>query len=116
MSLVAFDTHSFVKRLMAAGMPEAQAEILAEERTADLYERLASKDDLERQSNELRAEIERQSNELRAEMEKLRLSLIADTEAKLRIQTNSLVKWVAAMLVGQIVVLVTLLDLLGRIP
>jgi hypothetical protein len=26
-----FDTHAFVKRLTAAGMPEAQAEVLADE-------------------------------------------------------------------------------------
>jgi hypothetical protein len=30
MSAITFDTHAFVKRLMAAGMPEPQAEILAD--------------------------------------------------------------------------------------
>ena len=38
-----FDTHAFVKRLTGAGMPESQAEILAQGQ-ADLYERLATKE------------------------------------------------------------------------
>ena len=31
MKLAVFDTHAFVKRLTAVGMPEAQAEVLADE-------------------------------------------------------------------------------------
>jgi hypothetical protein len=31
MASVIFDSHAFIKRLTAAGMPERQAEILAEE-------------------------------------------------------------------------------------
>ena len=31
MSAIAFDTHAFIKRLTAAGMPETQAEVLADE-------------------------------------------------------------------------------------
>ena len=38
-----FDTHAFVKRLTQAGMPEDQAEILAQGQ-ADLYERLVNKE------------------------------------------------------------------------
>ncbi len=30
MTIVSIDTHAFVKRITAAGMPEAQAEVLAE--------------------------------------------------------------------------------------
>jgi hypothetical protein len=41
-----FDTHAFVKRLTAAGMPEAQAEILAEENTRLLGEQLTTKQDI----------------------------------------------------------------------
>ncbi len=33
MNAVTFDTHAFVKRLSAAGMPEPQAEVLAEEQS-----------------------------------------------------------------------------------
>jgi hypothetical protein len=45
-SVAVFNTHAFVKRLTAAGMPEAQAEALADELTPLIDERLATKDDL----------------------------------------------------------------------
>lgn len=48
MNSVTFDTHKFVKRLTEAGMPLNQAEILAEEQTRLIDERLATKDDLEK--------------------------------------------------------------------
>ena len=38
-----FDTHAFVKRLTGAGMPEDQAEVLANGQS-DLYERLVTKE------------------------------------------------------------------------
>ncbi len=46
MTAVAFDTHAFVKRLTAAGMPELQAEILADEQAKLIDEKLAMKADL----------------------------------------------------------------------
>ena len=46
MASVIFDTHAFVKRLTAAGMPVEQAEILAEEHARLIDERLATKADL----------------------------------------------------------------------
>jgi hypothetical protein len=48
MSMVSaiFDTHAFVKRLTAAGMPEQQAEILAEESTRLVGEQVATKQDI----------------------------------------------------------------------
>jgi hypothetical protein len=39
MASAIFDTHAFVKRLIAAGMPEQQAEILAEEHAGPRGER-----------------------------------------------------------------------------
>jgi hypothetical protein len=45
-SIAVFNTHAFVKRLTAAGMPEAQAEALADELTPLIEDRLATKDDL----------------------------------------------------------------------
>jgi hypothetical protein len=45
-SVAVFNTHAFVKRLTAAGMPEAQAEALADELAPLIDERLATKDDL----------------------------------------------------------------------
>jgi hypothetical protein len=46
MASAIFDTHAFVKRLIAAGMPEQQAEILAEEHARLLGEQLATKADI----------------------------------------------------------------------
>ena len=48
MASIVFDTHAFVKRLTAVGMPEEQAEALADEQAKLIDERLATKDDLER--------------------------------------------------------------------
>lgn len=46
MGALTFDTHKFIKRLTEAGMPLGQAEVLAEEQTRLIDERLATKDDL----------------------------------------------------------------------
>jgi hypothetical protein len=46
MATTIFDTHAFIKRLTAAGMPEPQAEILAEEQARLLNEHIATKADL----------------------------------------------------------------------
>ena len=46
MSALTFDTHKFIKRLTEAGMPLGQAEVLADEQTKLIDERLATKDDL----------------------------------------------------------------------
>ena len=48
MSATSFDTHAFVKRLTQAGMPEAQAEVLADSQTKLIDEKLATKQDLKK--------------------------------------------------------------------
>ena len=48
MNAFAFDTHAFVKRLTAVGMPEAQAEALADEQVRLIDDRLATKEDIAR--------------------------------------------------------------------
>ena len=47
MSSIVFDTHAFVKRLTSVGMPEEQAEALADEQAKLVDERLATKADIE---------------------------------------------------------------------
>jgi len=86
MSTVIFDTHSFIKRLVGAGMPEQQAEILADEHARLLNERLATKPDLEK----LRAELQRDMAELKA----------------------GILQWIAGMLVAQAAIIATLVKLL----
>ena len=46
MASAIFDTHAFVKRLTAVGMPLEQAEILADEHARMLGEQLATKHDV----------------------------------------------------------------------
>jgi hypothetical protein len=53
MSAIPFDTHYFVKRLVTAGMPEAQAEVIAEEQAKLIENQLATKTDLDLLKNEL---------------------------------------------------------------
>jgi hypothetical protein len=60
MASAIFDTHAFVKRLIAAGMPEQQAEILAEEQARLLGEQLATKQDVAL----LRADLEKLKDQL----------------------------------------------------
>ena len=42
----AFDTHKYVKRLTAAGMPENQAEVIADEQRSLIEDQLATKQDI----------------------------------------------------------------------
>ena len=55
MASTIFDTHAFVKRLTAAGMPEQQAEVLADEQARLMNERLATKADVALLRSDLRA-------------------------------------------------------------
>ncbi len=45
-ALLAFDTHTYVKRLVSAGMPEPQAEVIADEQRNLITNELATKRDL----------------------------------------------------------------------
>ena len=73
---VNFDTHAFVKRLTKAGMPEDQAEVLANGQS-DLYERLVTKAHFE---FTLSHELEKLRAELKNDIEKLRTELKHDIE------------------------------------
>ena len=78
-----FDTHAFVKRLTRAGMPEDQAEVLANGQ-ADLYERLVTKEHLEQKLGALaltlRHELEKVRAELKHELEQHKAELKHDLE------------------------------------
>ncbi len=85
MEAIAFDTHSFVKRLTKAGMPEPQAEVLAEEQSRLLEYKLASKQDLKQLETTLKKDI---------------------AESKIEI-----LKWMFGTLLGQTAVLAALIKL-----
>ncbi|MCY4362338.1 MAG: DUF1640 domain-containing protein [Gammaproteobacteria bacterium] len=53
MAAIMFDTHAFVKELIEAGMPEPQAEVLARTQATLINEKLATKQDLQRELREL---------------------------------------------------------------
>ena len=57
MSTIAFDTHAFVKELIQAGMPEAQAEVLARSQATLIDEKLATKQDLRDLEERLRRDM-----------------------------------------------------------
>ena len=46
MANLAFDTHKYVKRLTAVGMPEKQAEVIAYEQRSLIEDQLATKHDI----------------------------------------------------------------------
>jgi hypothetical protein len=77
MSALAFDTHAFIKRLTAAGMPEAQAEILADQQTKLIDEKLVTKVDLAG----LRADLAATAAALRADLAATAAALRADLAA-----------------------------------
>ena len=74
----AFDTHAFVKRLTQAGMPEDQAEVLANGQS-DLYERLVTKEyfqfTLNHELEKLRAELKHDIEKVQANLEKVKANL-----------------------------------------
>ena len=78
MEITAFDTHDFVKRLTEVGMPEAQAEILAEEQSRLIKERLATKQDIKAMEvaiMELRRDIKELEDRLKRDMMELKRDL-----------------------------------------
>ena len=64
MSTISFDTHTFVKHLTQAGMPIAQAEVLADSQARLIDDKLATKHDL----NELGSGLTRDIKELEARL------------------------------------------------
>ena len=91
---VNFDTHAFVKRLTKAGMPEDQAEVLANGQ-ADLYERLVTKEYFEFTLNH--------------ELEKLRAELKHDIKEK-EMEQKLTIKLGAIVVIG-----ITVLSVLDKL-
>ena len=78
MSNLAFDTHKFVKDLTKSGMPDKQAEVLADHYARLLDDRLATKDDIALLRQELKGDMELLRQELRGDMELQRRELKGD--------------------------------------
>ncbi|ABN42243.1 gp37 [Sodalis phage phiSG1] len=89
MATLVFDTHAFVKKLTTAGMPEAQAEILAQEQANLIENRLATKVDI-------------------TTLEK---NIEMKFEAKIESVKSDIIKWVAGLLIAQAALVAALLKL-----
>ena len=76
MSNLAFDTHKFVKDLTRNGMPDKQAEVLADHYASLLNDRLATKEDLFGLRKELDNKIESLRTELKSDNEALRKDMM----------------------------------------
>jgi len=82
---ISFDTLAYAKKLIAAGVPEKQAEVQVEIFAEIIDERIATKHDLKEQENKL---------------------LIEKNRSK-----SDIIKWVAGMLVAQAAIVATLIKL-----
>ncbi len=70
-TVIAFDTHSLVKRLKSVGFTEEQSEVFAEEQARIIDERLATKQDivaLQRDMKALEINLKRDMKELEYRM------------------------------------------------
>ena len=79
MANLAFDTHKYVKRLTAVGMPEKQAEVIAYEQRSLIEDQLATKHDIaevKRDIEELRAEVKRDIAEVKRDIKESEQRLI----------------------------------------
>jgi len=90
-----FDTHAYIKRLVAAGMPEAQAEVQAEALAEFVLSQLATKNDLQQVKTDLQQEGEQRELRLIHRIDSVELRLSAKLESELRKQ----LVWFFGMLV-----------------
>ncbi len=112
---IAFDTHRYVKRLIASGFSELQAETLAEEQIEFLNANLATKADVA----QIHADIDALRQETKAGIETLRQETKAGIET-LRQETKAdnsrlkaeLIKWAFAALIAQSGLIITAVKLL----
>ncbi len=114
-----FDTHTVIKQLIDAGMPEAQAEIIIVTQARLIDDRLATKQDLElvqhaietrqlateKEIESLRAEMKKDSESLRADIKKDSESLRAEMKTDIQLRLSQHTVHVGAMLVATIGVL-----------
>ena len=132
---LAFDTHRFVKRMTAVGMPVQQAEALAESQVDLLNTNLATKNELAKIEATLKVEIAKTETALRAEIVKTNAEIaktetalradiaktnaeIANTEATLRTEIANteahLIKWMVGLTMGSAGVMVALFSFFLR--
>ena len=108
MTAVAFDTHAYVKRLVSAGMPEPQAEVIADEQRSLMANELATKRDMK----ELETALKRDMKELETALKRDLMDVETRLEVKLAETKADILKWVAGLLLTQTAVIAALVKLL----
>ena len=78
MSILVYDTHKFVTRMTKAGMPQPQAEVLAESHVELMETTLATKQDLKDLGADLTGEMKNLDDKLTGEMKDLRADLTGE--------------------------------------
>ncbi|MBF0120788.1 MAG: DUF1640 domain-containing protein [Desulfobacterales bacterium] len=123
MLIVNFDTHTYVKKLLSAGVPERQAEIQADTFKEVIDSQLATKKDikelevsLKQNIKELDLKIETVKADLKRDIKELEIKIEAKIESKVESSKADIIKWVAGMLVAQGAIVATLVKLLSRVP
>ncbi len=119
MSVVLFDTHAFVKRLTAAGMPEAQAEVLADQQAQLIDERLATKADISvlatvKGLDDLRSDTKNGLDDLRRDTRKGLDDLRSDSKVMLAETKADILKWVIGTIGFQTLVILGAVLALSR--
>ncbi len=78
MSAFAFDTHTYVKRLVSAGIPEPQAEVIADEQRSLITNELATKRDLKELEASLKRDMKEMETRLTRDMKEMEAGLKHD--------------------------------------
>ena len=117
MSNLAFDTHKFVKDLTANGMPDKQAEVLADHYASLLNDRLATKEDLFGLRKELKGDINSLRSELKGDISDLRKDM-SGLEERLQsgmsnLEERLMNKLTIRILTAQLVGIVTICTIIG---
>ena len=113
-----FDTHRFVRNLVASGFTEKQAEALADEQINLLNSNLATKADIE----SVKAEIETLRLSTEASLEALRVSTRSETEssrlstgAQIQVAKFDMLKWMIGAMVAQSALIISLSVTLSKL-
>jgi multidrug efflux pump subunit AcrA (membrane-fusion protein) len=112
--IAAFDTHSSVKTLTAAGMPEGQAEAITElfkaSRDADLNVLATKADlaqlraDLQQQIAELRADLQQQIAAVRSDLQQQIAALGGEIQRDIAETKADILKWMFGMIAGAVII------------
>jgi len=115
---MAIDTHGFVKALMAAGIPEAQAEAHVDALRDQVLPELATNQDLKALGAELRSEMIAIKSELRTEMTGLKSELrteMADLRSELCTEMSGIRTDMWKMSFGVVLATATLVTFLQKL-